>query len=92
MGISILREARMRKSRFSGTTSMVRTTSLHSTVTERALIQRINRALPKGQAVKIARGKKIEARGLFYLAEGGAILDGNVDITKLGRELDVDAR
>jgi hypothetical protein len=68
---------------------MLKTNSLHVTVTERALMQRINRALPKGRAVKIARGKKIESRGLFYLAEGGRVLDENVDIEKLGRELGV---
>jgi hypothetical protein len=68
---------------------MLKTNSLHVTVTERALMQRINRALPKGRAVKIARGKKIESRGLFYLAEGGTVLDENVDIEKLGRELGV---
>jgi hypothetical protein len=45
-------------------------------VKEWALLQRINRALPKGQAVRVARGKKIETRGQFYLAQGDEVLIG----------------
>src|SRR2546430_1974373 len=51
-------------------------------VTERALVQRINRALPRGMKLKIARKP---AR--FYLVEAGVTVVDNADIDMLAREL-----
>jgi hypothetical protein len=62
---------------------------LQSPVIERALIQRINRALPKGQKVKIARGKTAQTRGKFYLVKDGAVVVDNVDLERCARELQV---
>jgi hypothetical protein len=56
---------------------------------ERTLIQRINRALPKGQKVKIARGKTAQTRGKFYLVKNGAVVVDNVDLERCARELQV---
>lgn len=58
-------------------------------VTERALYQRINRALPEGQKLRIARGGAAETRGDFYLVKGGGILNPNVDIQALAYDLGV---
>jgi len=63
--------------------------TLQIPVTERALIQRINRALPKGQKVKIARGKTAQTRGKFYLVKNGAVVVDNVDLERCARELQV---
>jgi hypothetical protein len=63
--------------------------TLQIPVTERALIQRINRALPKGQKVKIARGKTAQTRGKFYLVKDGAVVVDNVDLERCARELEV---
>jgi hypothetical protein len=63
--------------------------TLQIPVTERALIQRINRALPKGQKVKIARGKTAQTRGKFYLVKDGAVVVDNVDLERCARELQV---
>jgi hypothetical protein len=63
--------------------------TLYLDVTERALTQRINRALPRDQKLRIARGKTAETRGEFYLMRRGAILDPDVDIEVLGRKLRV---
>jgi hypothetical protein len=63
--------------------------TLEIPVTERALIQRINRALPKGQKVKIARGKTAQTRGKFYLVKNGAVVVDNVDLERCARELQV---
>ena len=63
--------------------------TLQIPVTERALIQRINRALPKGQKVKIARGKTAQTRGKFYLVKNGAVVVDNVDLERCARELEV---
>jgi len=70
-------------------TSTTAKPTLYVEVTERALIQRINRALPRGQKLKIARGKTAQNRGLFYLVRRGEIIDPNVDMEALGRKLRV---
>jgi hypothetical protein len=58
--------------------------TLYPDVTVRALVQRINRALPKGQRLRVARGK---TAGEFHLVENGTVTA--VDLEALGRELQV---
>jgi hypothetical protein len=61
-------------------------------VTERALLQRINRILVKReQAVRISRTERLRAQlGTYYRARLGnrrIVLQANVDLAELGREL-----
>jgi hypothetical protein len=62
-------------------------------VTERAIIQRINRKLePEDRKVKTARSARMERDyGRYYMIDirRNAIADWHVDLDKLGRELNV---
>jgi hypothetical protein len=58
--------------------------NLKKAVTERALIQRINRALPDCQKLKIGRGKR-----QYLLLQNGEVVVDNVDIEALAHELKV---
>lgn len=61
-------------------------------VTERALLQRLNRKLAAdGQAVRSARGEAAKHMGRFFTLDWRqtAVTGTNVDIEELGRELEV---
>ena len=62
-------------------------------VTTRALIQRINRKLKPGQEqLRISRSERAERDvGRYYVVDyrQNLVIRDNVDIEKLGRELDV---
>lgn len=65
-------------------------------VTERALVQRINRALAKsgrhGQVMKKCRGQRAQLDlGRFYVLDidRNLVIDTHVDVESLGRQLDV---
>jgi hypothetical protein len=57
-------------------------------ITERALVQRINRALPKGQRLRVATSAQQPQLGRFYVTSAREILDHHTDLAKLGRNLD----
>jgi hypothetical protein len=74
------------------TQSPRRTPTLSKAVTERALVQRINRVLPKRDTPPDIRGLvlKIGRTGRsYYLAKGRSTVVGNVDIDALARRLSV---
>ena len=61
-------------------------------VTERALVQRINRKLAKDQeVVKKARGAATRDLGDYYRLDAfrNAVMESNVDLEALGRKLGV---
>jgi hypothetical protein len=61
--------------------------TLKRRVTERALIQRINRKLPERQQLKIGRPSREHGDRRFYLVSRNKVVDGNIDIAALGRKL-----
>jgi hypothetical protein len=61
-------------------------------VTERALLQRINRKLrDKRQALKSPRGRQYRELGNYYLLDlsRNSVIERDTDIEKLGRKLGV---
>ena len=58
-------------------------------ITMRALVQRINRALPRSKRLKIARDDKRELLGNYYIVDAnfGAVVQMHVDVEALAREL-----
>ncbi len=61
-------------------------------ISERALVQRINRKLAdEGQLVKKARERVATTLGDYFVVDltSNAVMDQDVDLEKLGRELKV---
>lgn len=59
-------------------------------VTERALLQRINRRLePYGKSVKHLRGAAAEASGEFVVVEFERVVFDHIDLERYGRDLGV---
>lgn len=59
-----------------------------STVTERALIRRINRRLPGCQRLRKYSGGRWESDfGRYYIEDDGSLIAGHVDLQALAREL-----
>jgi hypothetical protein len=60
-------------------------------ISTRALQQRINRALPEGQIIRRTYGSGAQTLGDYYIvdSEKGYVVDDNIDLEELGRELGV---
>jgi hypothetical protein len=65
--------------------------ALKMKVTERALIQRINRKLVhKGETLHIARGERwYSDLGYYYITSNNNLVAGHIKLDELGRELRV---